>query len=60
MQTGTMYLWKRQNYDEERYRTLIAIGNRVYLLAHSFRHESVHVISLRAANKREVIRYVKQ
>ncbi len=50
----------RYDYSETRYRTLIAIGKRVYLLAHSFRSERVRVISLRAANKREATRYVNQ
>jgi uncharacterized DUF497 family protein len=50
----------RRDYGEERYRTLIPIGNRVYLLAHSFRSEKIRVISLRAANRNEVTYYVKQ
>ena len=49
----------RQNYGERLYRVLACIGERLYALIFTPRADTVHVISLRKANAREVKHYGK-
>jgi uncharacterized DUF497 family protein len=49
----------RNDYGEERYTTLGAIGNRLYCVVYVDREERRRIISLRKANKREVTKYVE-
>ena len=52
-------IWQdtRRDYGEERFIALGRIGQRVHSLVFTRRSETVHVISLRKANRREVRRY---
>lgn len=52
-------IWRdtRRDYGEERFIALGRIGQRVHSLVFTHRSETVHVISLRKANRREVRRY---
>ncbi|OGQ95819.1 MAG: hypothetical protein A2521_01290 [Deltaproteobacteria bacterium RIFOXYD12_FULL_57_12] len=43
----------RQDYQEKRYTALGFIGNRLHLLIFSVRNNTIRIISLRKANKRE-------
>jgi len=49
-------IWQddRENYQEIRFCALGCIGNRLHALVFTYRHETIRVISLRKANKREV------
>jgi len=60
MNTALIWLDERKDYGEQRYCTLGLIGSRVYFLAFTPRHDALHMISFRKANKREVKRYAQQ
>jgi len=47
----------RKDYGEPRFQAVGLIGVRIHVLVFTPRAGSVHVISLRKANRREVIRY---
>lgn len=47
----------RKNYGEPRYRVFGYIGDRLYAAVFTPREDSLHVISLRKANSREVKRH---
>ncbi len=47
----------REDYGELRFQALGFIGSRLHVLVFTPRAGSVHVISLRKANRREVMRY---
>jgi len=47
----------REDYGELRFQALGLIGTRLHVLVFTPRAGSVHVISLRKANRREVMRY---
>lgn len=47
----------RKDYGEPRFVALGLISNRVFNLVFTVRTDAIRVISLRKANKREVIRY---
>ncbi len=49
----------RKDYGEERFISIGYIGNRLYVVAFTLRFDSIRVISLRKANKREIERYAK-
>lgn len=49
----------RNDYGEDRYTTLGAIGNRLYCVVYVEREGKRRIISLRKANKREVTKYVE-
>ena len=51
---------KRRNYGEPRYVAMGPIYERLHVLVFTPREGSVHVISLRKANQREVNRYERQ
>ncbi|PIE72106.1 MAG: hypothetical protein CSA20_09455 [Deltaproteobacteria bacterium] len=57
----TALVWKddRQDYGEIRYCALGYIGLCLHQLVFTFRNNSIRVISLRKANKREVNRYAQ-
>lgn len=48
---------QREDYGERRFQALGYIGTRLHVLVFTPRTGSVHVISLRKANRREVTRY---
>jgi uncharacterized DUF497 family protein len=52
-------IWQdtRRDYGEERFIALGRIGERVHSLVFTCRLDTIHVISLRRANRREVHRY---
>lgn len=47
----------RHTYDEERYVAIGYIGERLHVMAFTMREETIRIISLRKANKREVNNY---
>ena len=47
----------RKDYGEPRFLALGYIEERLYALVFTARNNALHVISLRKANKREVMRY---
>lgn len=49
----------RRDYGEVREIGLAPFGNRVFCIVFTRRGETIHVISLRKANKREVLEYAK-
>lgn len=50
----------RFEYGEERFQGLGLIGNRVHTVVFTVRGDSIRIISLRKANKREEKRYADQ
>lgn len=50
----------RRDYGEARYRAFGFIGNRLHALVFTPREGAIRVISLRKANRREVLRYETQ
>ncbi len=50
----------RFNYGEERWVALGYIGKRLHILVYAFRAETIRIISLRRANKREKEYYETQ
>ena len=50
----------RKDYGEHRYLALGSIGERLHVLVFILRGDTVHVISLRKANRREMRRYATQ
>lgn len=50
----------RREYGELRYRAFGFIGNRLHALVFTPRERAIRVISLRIANRREVLRYETQ
>ena len=52
-------IWEddREDNQEARFCALGSIGNRLHALVFTYRNETIRVISLRKANKREVKRY---
>lgn len=50
----------RFDYAEERMKALGPIGDRIYVLVYTMRGETMRVISLRKANRREVLSYVNE
>ncbi len=53
----TIKIDTRHDYGEQRLQILGVIGERLYMVIATFRGDTVHVISLRKANKKEGIRY---
>jgi hypothetical protein len=49
----------RRDYGERRFRALGVIEERLYVLVFTPRGDTLHLISLRKANAREVKRYVQ-
>jgi len=47
----------RHDYRETRYITLAKIDNRLYVVAFTIRLSSIHLVSARKANQKEVKRY---
>jgi hypothetical protein len=50
----------RRDYGERRERALVLLGTRLYFVAFTDRPEGRRVVSLRKANNREKIRYVRE
>ena len=50
----------RKDYEERRYQALGHIGEHLYMLVFTPRGDTVHVISLRRANRREGRRYATE
>ena len=50
----------RFDYGEERWVTLGFIGNKLHVMVYTFRAQTIRIISLRKANKRERIYYERQ
>ena len=50
----------RKDYTERRYQALGLIGEQLHMLVFTPRRSSVHVISLRRANRRERMRHAAQ
>lgn len=50
----------RRDYEEPRYRAFGFIEDRLHALVFTLREGSIRVISLRKANRREVLRYETQ
>lgn len=57
---AVIYKDKRKDYGEERRLAIGLIGQRVYILVYTIRKNSLRIISLRKANKREVKKYEKE
>ncbi|RKE38927.1 hypothetical protein B0G76_5290 [Paraburkholderia sp. BL23I1N1] len=59
---GVALVWRddRFDYSEERFTALGPIGDRIYSLAFTMRGETLRAISLRKANRREVLKYVDE
>jgi uncharacterized DUF497 family protein len=55
-------VWRddRFDYREERLTALGPIGDRIYSLSFTMRGETLRAISLRKANRREVLKYVDE
>ncbi len=51
---------RRRDYGEPRFRAFGLIGNRLHAVVFTPREGAVRVISLRKANRREVLRYATQ
>jgi uncharacterized protein len=49
---------ERRDYPEERYRALGYIGNRLHAAVFTIRLGNIRLISLRKANKREVLKWL--
>ena len=49
---------ERRDYAEDRYRALGRIGGRLYAAVFTIRLGNIRVISLRKANKREVLKWL--
>lgn len=49
----------RRDYGERRFRAMGAISQRLYVLVFTLRNDTIRVISLRRANKREEAAYEK-
>ncbi len=47
----------RYAYGEQRFKTYGALGNRVVVIAHTYRNENIRLISMRKANEREQTYY---
>lgn len=58
MDTAIMRRDARYEYGEARIVAIGLIGDRVHVLVFTMRGETVRVISLRKANRREVFKYV--
>ena len=56
-ETAVVLVDDRHEYGEIRYRAFGELDGRLHVLVFTMRGETVHVISLRRANKREVKRY---
>ena len=56
-ETAVIEIDNRKNYQEIRFNALGLIDDRLYHMTYTVREDIVRVISLRKANKREVIRY---
>ena len=50
----------RFDYAEDRFVGYAPLGDRVYCVAFTYRGNAIRVISLRKANRREVLRYEQQ
>lgn len=48
---------ERHDYNEERFVALGPLGDRLHVMVFTVRDESIRVISLRKANRREVKKY---
>jgi uncharacterized protein len=48
---------RRRDYGEPRFRSLGMIDGQVFVLIHTPRGELIRVISLRRANRKEIVRY---
>jgi uncharacterized DUF497 family protein len=57
--TAKVWTDARKDYGEERFIALGYISNRLFSMVFTVRGESLRVISLRKANKREVSNYEK-
>ncbi|GAB6040886.1 BrnT family toxin [Endothiovibrio diazotrophicus] len=49
----------RRDYGEPRFTALGPIGNRLYVMVYTVRGETLRIISLRKANRREFNRYAE-
>ncbi len=49
----------RRSYGETRFIAAGFIGQRLHVMVFTFRGENVRIISLRKANRREILRYEK-
>lgn len=58
-ETALEWLDDRNDYGEDRYIALGAIGNRLYCVVFVEREGNRRIISLRKANAREVAKYVE-
>ena len=58
--SAVMWADTRMDYHAERMPGLGLIGNRVYAVVYVIRDQSRRIISLRKANRKEVINYVNQ
>ena len=56
-QTAVTEADRRRDYGEPRFRSAGMIGRELFILVHTPRGEAVRVISLRRANRREIMRY---
>ena len=59
-ESALIVLDDRRNYGETRFTATGLIGNRVCVMVFHLRETSVRLISLRKANRREVMRYANQ
>ncbi len=50
----------RKDYGEERWASLVPMGDRLYFVCCTWRQDTMRVISFRKANNREIDRYEKE
>lgn len=55
--TATTEPDRRRDYGEPRFRSFGLIGGQVFVLIHTPRGELIRVISLRRANRKEIVQY---
>jgi uncharacterized DUF497 family protein len=60
MECALIWRDERFDYSEERFNALGPIGDRVYSLSFTMRGDTLRAISLRKANRREVLKYVNE
>jgi uncharacterized DUF497 family protein len=60
MECALIWRDERFDYSEERFNALGPIGDRVYSLSFTMRGDTLRAISLRKANRREVLKYVDE
>ena len=57
LEAALLAIDERHDYDEERFVALGPLGDRLHVMVFTVRDESIRVISLRKANRREVKKY---